>query len=136
MGYEAGKVVVDTDVLVDFLRGKKYAVDKISKMIDSKVSLATTVVNVFELSWGAYRLGRVREVEDLVEALMILSLKVEEAIKAGKEIAYLSSIGQTIEIRDLLIGIIARENGYAVLTGNVKHFKRIRGLEVIPYKQE
>ncbi|MCE4599506.1 MAG: type II toxin-antitoxin system VapC family toxin [Desulfurococcales archaeon] len=68
--------------------------------------------------------------------MTILNLTVKEAMKAGEEIAYLSSIGQIIEIRDLLIGVIARENGYGVFTGNTKHFKRIRGLEVIPYKRE
>lgn len=136
MEHEAGKIVVDTDVLVDFLRGKKLAVEELGKLVDSRVALATTVVNVFELSWGGYRLGRIREIEDLVEVLTILNLTVREAVKAGEEMAYLSSIGQPVEIRDLLIGVIARENGYAILTGNTKHFKRIRGLRVIPYKHE
>ncbi len=135
MGYEGGKVVVDTDVLIDYLRGRRPAVDELVRMMDQGVVLATTVVNIFELSWGAYRLGRTREVEDLVEALTILDLTVREAVKAGEEIAYLSSIGQTIEIRDLLIGVMARENGYAVYTGNTKHFGMIRGLRVIPYRR-
>ncbi len=134
MEYEASKVAVDTDVLVDFLRGRKPAVEKLSRLLDSKVALATTVVNLFELSWGAYRIGKAREVEDLAEALIVLNLTPREAIKAGEEMAYLLSIGQAIEIRDLLVGVIVRENGYALLTGNIKHFKRIRGLNVIPYK--
>ncbi len=135
MGYEGGKVVVDTDVLIDYLRGRRPAVDELVRMMDQGVVLATTVVNIFELSWGAYRLGRTREVEDLVEALTILDLTVREAVKAGEEIAHLTSIGQIIEIRDLLIGVMARENGYAVYTGNTKHFGMIRGLRVIPYRR-
>ncbi len=135
MGYEAGKVVMDTDVLIDYLRGKNPAVEVVRRLAEQGAELATTAVNVFELSWGAARLGRMREVEDLVEALTVLDLTVKEALKAGEEIAYLSSIGLTVEIRDVLIGVIARENGYTLLTGNTRHFKVLRGLEVVPYRR-
>jgi len=52
-----------------------------------------------------------RDVEELCDILEILNLTLREALKAGEEIAYLYSIGQPIDIRDLLIGVIARENG-------------------------
>lgn len=136
MDYSTNRVVTDTDVLIDFLRGKSSAVEKLKELVESGASLATTVVNVFELSWGAYRIGRTRDVENLIEALLILSLTSKEALKTGEEAAYLASIGQTIDVRDLLIGIIARENGFTVLTGNIKHFSKIRGLRILSYKHE
>lgn len=64
-----------------------------------------------------------------------MALTFKEAIKAGEEMAYLASLGLIVDVRDLLIGIIARENNYAVATGNIKDFNRIRGLEVIVYKR-
>lgn len=134
MEYPASRVVVDTDVLVDFMRGKNQAVAKIRELVEAGTTLATTAVNVFELSYGAYRIGRIRDIENLAEALSVLNLTSKEALKAGEEAAYLTSIGQIIDVRDLLIGVIARENGYAVLTGNVKHFARIRGLKILPYR--
>lgn len=134
MEYPTSRVVVDTDVLVDFIRGKNQAVAKIRELVEAGTTLATTAVNVFELAYGAYRIGRIRDVEGLVEALLVLSLSSREALKAGEEAAYLASIGRMIDIRDLFVGIIARENGYAVLTGNVEHFARIRGLKILSYK--
>ena len=93
-----------------------------------RCSLTIAAVNIFELSWGAHKLGggRIRDVERLASRLLVLGLTAGEALKAGEEAAYLESLGLTTDVRDLLIGIIARENGYAVATGNVKHFTRIR----------
>jgi len=133
MEYQDRMIVLDTDVLIDFLRGKESAVRVVRNLLESKAHLATTVINVFELSWGACRLGKLREVEELCDVLEILSLTSREVLKAGEEIGYLHSIGQPIDIRDLLIGIIARENGYAILTGNTRHLSKIRGLRVLPY---
>ncbi|MEM1731223.1 MAG: hypothetical protein QXU96_09215 [Ignisphaera sp.] len=39
-----------------------------------------------------------------------------------------------IDIRGLLVGVIAWENGYAVLTGNIKHLSKIRGLKIANYR--
>ncbi len=133
MEYQDRMIVLDTDILIDFLRGKQSAVKIVRNLLDSKAHLATTVINIFELSWGAYRVGKLREVEELCDILEILSLTSREALKAGEEIGYLHSIGQPIDIRDLLIGVIARENGYTVLTGNTKHLNKIRGLRVLSY---
>ena len=73
--------------------------------------------------------------ERLASRLLVLGLTVREALKAGEEAAYLESLGLAMDVRDLLIGIIARENGYAVATGNVKHFTGIRGLQVTRYER-
>ena len=127
------KVALDTDVLVDFLRGKGRAVKLLAKLMSKGASLATTVINAFELYWGAYKFGgakRLVAVDKLLNRLTILNITTRESKTAGEEIAYLESIGLPIDIRDLLIGVIARENGYSILTGNVEHFNRIRQLNV------
>lgn len=130
-----GRVVLDTDVLVDFLKGKRRAVNLVKNLRKGGTVLGTTVINLFELAWGAHKVGKVKDVESLADALTILNLTPSESIKAGEEAAYLSSVGLMIDIRDLLIGVIARENGYAVATGNTRHFERIRGLELVPYQR-
>lgn len=129
--------VLDTDILIDFLRGRKSAVGLIKELRES-LALATTSINLFELSWGASKLSKdkFRSVLNLASKLRVLNLTGHEAIKAGEEMAYLETLGSSINIRDLMIGIIARENNYKLVTGNIKHFKRIRGLEVIEYKKE
>ena len=40
--------------------------------------------------------------------------------------------GNVLPFNDLMIAVAAIEQGYGVLTGNLRHFKRIPGLNVIP----
>jgi predicted nucleic acid-binding protein len=130
-------VVLDTDVLIDYLRGLRSAVAFVERLGGEGAALATTAVNLFELAWGAYKLGggRLRDVQKLAGALTVLSLSEREALRAGEEMGYLESLGAPVDLRDVLIGVIARENGASVATGNVRHFSRIRGLAVIEYRR-
>ena len=99
--------------------------------------LNTTVINLFELYYGAYRLGSVDEivaVRELENTLEILQLTPKIAEIAGKELAKLAKQGKLIDIRDLLIGIIARENKCTLVTGNIKHFERISELNILNWK--
>lgn len=128
---------LDTDILIDFLRGRDRAVSAVAEL-ERRGVLATTVVNAFELYWGAYKLGggeKALDVRRLLDRLELLPLGCREAEKAGEEIAYLEGLGLAVEIRDLLIGVIARENGYAVVTADEDHFRRIRGLRVINWRR-
>lgn len=40
--------------------------------------------------------------------------------------------GNTLPFNDLMIAAAAIEQGYAVLTGNLRHFQKIPGLIVVP----
>jgi len=88
-------VVLDTDVLIDYLRVLRSAVAFVEKLGGEGAALATTAVNLFELAWGAYKLGggRLRDVQKLAGALAVLSLSEREALKAGEEMGYLESLG-------------------------------------------
>jgi len=134
----AGVVVVVSDVLIDYLRGLREARAFIEGLRGRGAELATTAINIFELAWGAYKLGeaRLRDVERLSKALLVLSVSEREALRAGEEMGYLESLGVPVDLRDILVGVAARENGASVATGNVRHFKKVRGLTVIEYKRE
>ncbi len=129
---------LDTDILVAFLRGNEKALRIISLFLESYERLNTTVINLFELYYGAYKIGStkhvasVRRLEDSLETLTIDNRIAEEA---GREYARLSKLGQIIDIRDLLIGVTARENRCEIITGNVVHFNRIDGLKVVNWRK-
>ncbi len=40
--------------------------------------------------------------------------------------------GNVLPFNDLMIAVTAIEQGYAVLTGNLRHFQKIPGLTVVP----
>jgi tRNA(fMet)-specific endonuclease VapC len=123
-------VVLDTDVLVSDLRGKT----SVLKGLEGKDS-GTTVVNAFELFHGAYKSkessANLAATRGLLGSLRILGLSLKAAERAGEVLAQVQKSGQQIEIRDLLIGCIAREEGLSLLTHNVKHFRKIPGLTVV-----
>ena len=52
---ETTKTIIDTDILIDLLRNKKEAVAFIANLEEKKVLLTTTVINAFELHYGAHK---------------------------------------------------------------------------------
>ncbi len=132
-----GCKTLDTDILVAFLRGDEKAQRIISELINNYERLNTTIINLFELYYGAYKVGskkHVISVRRLEDNLDILEMNSRIAEEAGREYARLSRLGQLIDIRDLFIGVIAREHNCDVITGNVRHFNRINRLNVIDWK--
>ena len=128
---EAGsRLVLDTDVLVANLRGKN---DALAKLADS--NLATTVINAFELFHGAYKSREssvnVPATSGLLSSLEILTLDLKTAERAGEVLSQVQKAGLDVDIRDLLIGCIAKERGYSVVTNNARHFQRIPGLRLV-----
>jgi len=85
------KILIDTDILIDFLRGDKNTVELI-KGISAK-RLITTDINAFELYHGAYKSKNKREnlpeVENLLDSMeLIQELEVWYVIPAiRKELA-------------------------------------------------
>ena len=137
MGNVEDGLIVDTDILIDLLRKKDYAVSLIKK-IEDEIELATSAINAFELYRGAYK-SRNQEknlasVKGLLNSLRMLNTDEDSMEIAGKIIAGLERDGNMMDIRDLLIASIALVNGFGVLTNNVRHFNTIKHLKVISGK--
>ncbi|MCZ7397233.1 MAG: type II toxin-antitoxin system VapC family toxin [Candidatus Methanoperedens sp.] len=124
-------IVIDTDVLIDLLRDKGYAVSKI-RSLEKNDELATTDINAFELYFGAYnsrdKASNIASTKGLLKTLTLMHTKDESMETAGRIFAQRRAKGKMIEIRDLLIGSIALQNGYKLLTNNRGHFEGIEGL--------
>ena len=52
---ENPRVIMDTDILVDFLRNKKEATSLVNRLEENNCLLATTAINAFELYYGAHK---------------------------------------------------------------------------------
>ncbi len=126
------EICLDTDILIDFLRGKRKIVETIERL-EEEHELLTTSINVFELYYGAYRTGRdrnVKAVDELAERLEILKLTEQSAKISGEMLAELESDGKAIDFRDILIAGIVMENDVTLFTGNKRHFQRVKGLKL------
>ncbi len=126
--------VIDTDILIDLLRGKEYAVRKI-KALEKKEELATTDINAFELYFGAYnsmdKEENIASTKGLLRTLTLLHTREDVMETAGRVFAERRAKGKMIEIRDRLIAAIALQSGYKLFTNNREHFLGIEGLALV-----
>ena len=132
---EPHRIIIDTDVLIDFLRNKKDAVAFITQLEEKKTILSTTAVNVFELYYGAHKSKQsaqtLQATKKLLDRLVLFPLTPRSAQRAGFIYAELESEGQPIGLRDTFIAAIALTRKCSVATRNPGRFNKIKGLTVI-----
>ncbi len=125
------KYLLDTDVLVNHLRGKE--------SLSSEILMhgaAISIITLAELLYGVYKSDNPdKSLRKLEEDLELLELPVEnlnEVIVAefGKIKTDLEIKGSRLEDFDLLIAACAITKGMTLVTRNVKHFQRISGLKL------
>ena len=134
---EDSRVVIDTDILMDLLRGSQEADVLVSRFEERRFLLATTAINEFELFYGAHKSKEpergIKSTRQLLNRLVILPLTPKSAQRAGHIYADLEKQGQPIGLRDTLIGAIAQTRGFGIATRNIEHFEKIGDLELIDF---
>lgn len=127
-------VVLDTDILVAFLRSNDEAANKIKSYYDSESPVLTTSVTLFELFRGAYATHnpekKVTDVELLIEDLDILHLDTKSSKIVGKIYNELKREGKLIDILDMFIAGITISNNETIVTRNIKHFSKVLNLKI------
>jgi len=121
-------IIADSDVLIDFLRGKG-AADRIALEVKTG-GLHTTAVSAFELWAGAKSAQQISAVETLLAALIILPLESESARRAAVVRRELEQKNASIGMADSLIAGICLERDGVLITRNRKHFERVPGLKL------
>ncbi len=131
-------IFLDTTVLVDILAGESKAVE-LTRKLSKESDLYTSTVNIYEIMKGIYsRRGNTKKYTDALETLManiyILPLNHPASVESAKIYGELREKGEFIDEPDYLIAGICRSNNVRkIVTRNAKHFRKIRGLEVIAY---
>lgn len=124
-------IFVDTDILIDFLRNKEYAINIINK---HKEYLVSTEINFYELLFGAKFQKNIKEerlIKGIFQEIDSYTLNREIIEKAAIIRSELMHKGKEIGQNDCFIAAIVMQNKGALLTRNAKHFERIKGLQVI-----
>ena len=137
---------VDTDVLIGILHESIDSVD-LASLFSQYDQIATTSANVYELYFGYYQLEyskkkvakeklerEKRALNNLVQNLIVYNMTSQTAIKITEIYHQLVSQGKQIENFDCMIAsIIITSSNNDLLTGNINHFKRIKGLNLITF---
>lgn len=122
-------MIADSDVLIDFLRGRGEWARRIALELESR-SFATTSVTAFEIRSGARTARQRAAVDTLLEAMTILPFGPDEARIAAEIRQQVESRGEPIGMADYLIAAVCIANGGVLLTRNRKHFERVAGLKI------
>ena len=129
-------ICTDSDFIIDFLKGKDNAVKTMQKY---KREIVTTEVSKFEVLFGIYIKKDINSEEEKFARLFFDSL---EALpfdhgcgeEAARILALLNKKGEVIEQNDCFIAAIMKRHGCDnIITGNIKHFERVKGLKVLRY---
>ena len=124
--------LLDTDTIISLLRGNRAIAARIE--IVGEDHIATTVINLAELYFGAFNSTRVdhnlRVVDEFRLATQVLGLDTSAAVLFGKIKAGLKREGNLVNDSDLLIASVAISTHSVLVTNNVRHFNRIPGLVV------
>ena len=124
-------MVIDTDVLIWYMKGN----EKAQRAIEKSTNFFISVVTYMELVQG---MRNKKELNNFRRALHvwnseILYISEEISVKAMffVEQHYLS---HSIQLADALIGATAVAYGLPILTGNDKHYKILKDIQIKKFR--
>ena len=124
--------LIDTDWTIDFLKGKKDIVNKLTSLIDE--GLTISIISLAELYEGIYTIENpvieLKGLNDFLSLVTVLGINEEIAKIFGKHRSILRKGGILIDNFDLLIASTCLCYDLILMTNNIKHFERIKGLKI------
>jgi len=124
------RILVDTDIVIDFLRGDQQAISHFKAELDS---LCFSAITVAEIYTGIQSKKEETEVERLFSIFPVIAVTGETAREAGRFIK-LYRPSHSVEIPDALIAATCLVSDSQLHTLNVKHYPMFNGLKP-PYKK-
>jgi predicted nucleic acid-binding protein len=124
-------VIIDTDVLIWYMRGNERAYQLIEKLTEFNIS----VITYMELVQG---MRNKNELNSLRKALHVWNTKIlylsEEISAKAMFLVEQHYLSHSLKLADALIGSTAIHYGLPLVTANDKHYKIIKGLNIKRFK--
>lgn len=129
--------LLDSNFCIHFIRGKAWARSALAKV--GVLDVAISAVTVGELHEGAHRSDHptqeLSRTEAFLAPFLVLPLGKGEAMEWGRLEAQLRKEGTPLQAEDAMIAATARTHGLTLVTGNRKHFARVRGLNLADWEK-
>lgn len=127
------KSLLDTSILIAFLRGEKSVVTKVDTYLDEFDDLSLSIITYYEILRGLRYIGNKRELrdfEELMDKSEIITLDREVIRKASEIYVELKKKGELIGDADILIAASCLFKNMVLVTDDEEHFGRIKELEM------
>lgn len=120
-------MLVDTDILIWYMRGNKNAF----KIIEKNKNFRISVITYMELVQGMRNKMELNALRKSLRDWNASIIYITEEISA-KAMFYVEEhyLSQSIELADAFIGATAVAYGLPLLTGNEKHYKPLKDVRV------
>jgi tRNA(fMet)-specific endonuclease VapC len=132
-------LLIDSTLLIHAERNRQSPDQLIAEILDrwGDIEIAVSVMGAGELFHGCWRADtparrarREEFVEALLSALPVVPLDLSIMRVFGEVDARLRAAGTPLPTSDLVIACTALSRGDAIVTGNVRHFRRVPELTV------
>ncbi len=123
-------IVVDTEVIIDFFQDLSPPADVLSELIRHEIA-GLTAISVFELYAGVEGAKRLKQIETLIQELIVLPLNTIEAAMAGRIYTQFKTRGKLVGTHDILIAGICIATDLPFYTKNIAHFSAIKDLRLL-----
>jgi len=124
--------LLDTDTIIFSLKGNDAIQKNLALHINDPIKLS--VITLMELYYGAYKSKKVAsnlaKIKTLEQSLEILQIGTESTEIFGMLKSQLEKKGSRLDDFDLLIASCALAHNLTLVTNNIKHFRRIKGLKL------
>ncbi len=124
-------MILDTDVLIWYMRGNKKAYN----LLEDAKHFSISVVTYIELIQGMRNKNELVELRKFFSGWKTEILYINEEISA-KAMFFVERhyLAHAMQLADALIAATAVSNGLPLVTGNEKHYKVIKELEIKKFK--
>ncbi len=124
-------MLIDTDVLIWYMKGNKKAL----RAIENLGGFFVSVVTYIELVQGMRNKKELKELRKAFRQWNTKILYINEEVSA-KAMFYVERhyLSDSLKLADSLIAATALVNGLAVLTGDDKHYRIIKELETRKFR--
>ncbi len=123
---------LDTDIIIEFLRGNKKIISKIKEKSNGLLFLTT--LSLCELYKGAFLSSRkekeVENIQTLLTYFGLITITNKTAEIFGKTYKTLTDSGKLTQEFDLLNASITMTHDFILVTRNKKHFINISDLKI------
>jgi hypothetical protein len=128
---ESRRVVIDTSVWVDFLRGgRSREATAVEELVRSARAVTCGIV-LAELLAGVKNSEQRERLSEALAGLDYVEMREQTWRRAGELAAGLRGKGRTLPMSDLIVAALALENDLSVFTVD-SHFRHIPGLRLHP----
>ena len=124
-------MIIDTDVLIWYMRGN----EKAYKAIEKTNNFFISVVTYMELVQGMRNKKELNSLRKAIRAWNAKVLYISEDI-SSKAMFYVEQhfLSHSLQITDALIGATAVAYGLPILTGNDKHYKIVKDIQITKFR--